>query len=409
MQTGQYTKWRSGAWRASNRLRTLSVNFGFKPAWDLERLQPNTFFPVPSSVVFAENFGLVGKATPLTSEVECWIGKAGDAAVTRITAGITDTSAASESPYAKHARNGATIYPRCFFFVHETENSAVVQAGQTITVNPRRGSQDKKPWRDLELAHITGQTVEKSHVFDVHLGETVVPYATLEPLKTILPFRPDDVGIPSSASGPGGVNLAGLDQRMRNRWQTINQLWDTNKTPVNRLNLLGQLDYLHKLSFQLAWRTQSNERPVRLLYAGSGTPTASILFDNRAFVDYTLFWVACKDLDEAHYLLAVINSEHLFEQLKPLMPKGQFGARHVQKHLWKLPIPEFDPANPLHVAISQAGETAAVGAAQQLAQLREQRDNVTVTIARREIRKWLRESDEGKAVEEVVAKLLGTG
>ena len=70
---------------------------------------------------------------------------------------------------------------------------------------------------------------------------------------------------------------------------------------------------------------------------------------------------------------------------------------------------EFDPANPLHVAISEAGETAAAGAAKQLAQLREQRDNVTVTIARREIRKWLRESDEGKTVEEVVGKLLAGG
>ena len=146
-----------------------------------------------------------------------------------------------------------------------------------------------------------------------------------------------------------------------------------------------------------------------MIYAGSGIPTASLLGDDKSLVDFTLFWVACKDLNEANFLLAVINSQTLFDQLKPLMPKGQFGARHVQKHLWKLPIPEFDPANPLHVAISQAGETAAVGAAQQLAQLREQRDNVTVTIARREIRKWLRESEEGKAVEEVVAKLLGTG
>ena len=31
---------------------------------------------------------------------------------------------------------------------------------------------------------------------------------------------------------------------------------------------------------------------------------------------------------------------------------------------------------------------------------------MTVTIARREIRKWLRESEEGKAVEEAVGALL---
>ena len=88
------------------------------------------------------------------------------------------------------------------------------------------------------------------------------------------------------------------------------------------------------------------------------------------------------------------------------MSKGQFGARHLQKHLWKLPIPEFDPGNGQHTEIAKTGEAAAQGAAQQLAQLRQQRDKVTVTIARRELRRWLRESPEGKAVEQVVGQLL---
>ncbi len=38
--------------------------------------------------------------------------------------------------------------------------------------------------------------------------------------------------------------------------------------------------------------------------------------------------------------------------------------------------------------------------------LREERDRVTVTIARRELRKWLRASDEGHAVEAAVGRLL---
>ena len=69
------------------------------------------------------------------------------------------------------------------------------------------------------------------------------------------------------------------------------------------------------------------------------------------------------------------------------MPKGQFGARHLQKHLWKLPIPEFDADNPLHVEISNAGRAAATGAAHRYAQLRQERDpNPSVTITRRELR-----------------------
>ena len=90
-----------------------------------------------------------------------------------------------------------------------------------------------------------------------------------------------------------------------------------------------------------------------------------------------------------------------------MMAKGQFGARHLQKHLWKLPIPEFHSDNDLHAAIAAAGAAAAAGAVKQLAQLRQQRgDDLTVTIARRELRAWLRASRQGKAVETAVGKLL---
>ena len=105
-------------------------------------------------------------------------------------------------------------------------------------------------------------------------------------------------------------------------------------------------------------------------------------------------------------LMGIINSNSLYGAAISLMSKGQFSARHLHKHLWKLPIPEFDSGNPLHVRVSQAGEVAAKGAAKQLAQLRQDRVDLTVTSARREIRKWLRESKEGKAVEKVVGELL---
>ena len=123
-------------------------------------------------------------------------------------------------------------------------------------------------------------------------------------------------------------------------------------------------------------------------------------------IDYTLFWITCQGQQEAYYLLAIINSQTLYKAVAPLMSKGQFGARHLQKHLWKLPIPEFDPTNLLHASISEAGDRAAEGAARQLERLRQERDSLTVTVARRELRKWLRESEEGVAVESLVARLL---
>ena len=129
-----------------------------------------------------------------------------------------------------------------------------------------------------------------------------------------------------------------------------------------------------------------------------------------ALVDETLYWITCKDLDEAHYLLAIINSDTLREAVGPFMPKGQFGARHLHKHLWKLSIPEYDADNALHADISDAGKAAAAGAASELARVRGERgEDVSVTIVRRELRKWLRSSEEGKRVEVTAVELLGRG
>ena len=160
----------------------------------------------------------------------------------------------------------------------------------------------------------------------------------------------------------------------------------------------------------MEWQQDTDGRPFRIAYSSSGVPTAALLEDASQLADYTLFWTSCGSSDEADYLLAIINSDALYQAVQPLMAKGQFGARHLQKHLWKLPIPEFDPRQKLHMTIAKAGERAAAGAAKKLAELREQRgDDVGVTIVRRELRKWLRESPQGKQVEAAVSALLGRG
>ena len=384
---------------------SVQVDFTLKPAWDLEQLKPNSFFPIPASVVFARKLSQDVSGKPLAGSVERWRGTAGAEDARRETAGITDTGAAGESPYGGYSRQGATIVPRVLFFVNETANTAIVQAAPTVTVNPRRGSQDKVPWKDLDLTAITGQTVENRHVFDVHLGETIVPYVALEPLKALLPLKRGDAAIPADDNGPGGIRLGGLERRMRERWQTVSRLWEGNKALANNLTLLQRLDYVHNLQAQLEWQRDAGNGLLRVVYTKSGEPTAALLQDSEALIDHLLYWIPCSTIDEANYLLAIINSDALQAAVKPLMSKGQFGPRDLHKHLWKLPIPEFAPTQELHVTIAKAGGTTATRAKAELDELQEQRgDKLTVTIARRELRKWLRGSTEGKAVETFVGR-----
>ena len=407
LQTGQYSKWRSGRWMSE--VSGLVVDFSWKSAWDLERLEPNTFFPIPASVVFARRVDGAGTSVALEGAVERWVGEAGASNVQRVRVPITDTSVGGESPYARVSRQGAIIVPRRLFLVEETENPTIVQAGQTVTVNPRRSSQDKEPWRSVDLTKITEQTIENEHVFDVYLGETVAPYVTLDPLKAVLPLKRTDWSIARDEKGEGGIRMASLQRRMRRRWSAVTQLWDANKSRVTELDLLGQLDYYGKLSAQLAWRQDPGGRPIRILYTRSGAPTAALLTDDYAIVDNLLFWVTCKSHREAHFLLAVINSECLADAVnKYTTPNWAGKTRDLHKHLWKLPIPEFDPNDALHVAIADAGQAAESQAMQELTRLREARGQAGVTwrIARRELRKWLHESPEGQAVDYTVKRLL---
>ena len=414
LQSGQYAKWRTGLWRSKRKGRgrkrtpefTVSVEFDYKRAWDLERLEPNSFFPVPSCVVFALSNGASGVANALQGKVEQWRGKAGAPDVQRTEIPIASVSTREESPYATYSRRGADIWPRCLYLVDEIENPAILQTGGTVTVNPRRGRNEKPPWKTVDVSELMGQTIESQHLYHVHLGETVTPYVALEPRKALLPLRRDERVLPEDPEGVGGVRLGALERRMRERWSIMSRLWEEHKTAASKLNLLGRLNYHRELSAQLEWWEDTGDRPYRIVYGKAGVPTAALVEDEEALIDTTLYWITCASKQEATYLLAIINSDALYEAVKPMMPKGQFGARDLHKHLWKLRIPEFDTGTSLHEEISNAGQAAATGAAKQLAEFRASHHRFNVSLARRELRKWLRISPEGQAVEEAVARLL---
>ena len=92
------------------------------------------------------------------------------------------------------------------------------------------------------------------------------------------------------------------------------------------------------------------------------------------------------------------------------MSKGQFGSRDLHKHLWRLPIPEYDEREMLHREIAAAGQAAAAGAAEVLEATQATRaasgKTTSVTVARREIRAWLERSAEGQRIETLIGQLL---
>ena len=399
LQTGPYKQWRSGQWGE------LSVDLTLHLPWDLEPIEPNNFFPVPACVAFLRRSAPPGK--PMPQRADSWLGPVGGPFV-RKAIPLVDTSADYSSPYGDRTRKGADIYPRPLFFVNVGESTTLVQAAHSRTVSPRRSRQEKSPWKQLELPQLASQSIEVEHLFDVHLGETVAPYVLLESLKAVLPLsKVTGELVAKREDGWYGIDPLTLGHRMRRRWRTVSEIWDAHKGQNNRLSLLGNIDYVGKLSIQR--KVQPDE--IRVVYSANGRPTSAILDDNSALIDNALMWLRCANADEAHYVMATINSDVVWDASSKFMSRGQFGGRNMKKLLWHLPIPEYEDSDSLHVEIAQAGEDAAAGAKALWDEIRAEREakgqSTSVTVARREIRKWLSESSEGQRVESLVGRLLG--
>ena len=418
LQTGQYREWRKGQWVQIN------ADLAHRPPWDLERIEPNTFFPVPSCVIFAERLEdqtREGRRKPrgLPPSASQWLGPAGGP-YSRREVPLHDTSGGYASPYGDRARQGATIVPRCLFFVEEEESDASI-AADVVRVRSRRGSQDKEPWRSLDLSKIDNRPIEREYVWDVHLGETVAPFVLLEPLRAVLPMTPDSPMIERDEAGIHGVARDTLKRNMARRWREVNRFWEDNKSPNNKLDLVSRLDYVKGLTAQHELLECSALRAPRsarhsyhkptLAYTAAGRPTAAVLRQSKVITDYKLFDVPCHSLAEANYLVAIINSAVTWQTVTPLATKNWAGnSRDVQKQLWRLPIPEYDENEEMHRRLAGLGAQLAKEAEaiweETQASRKADGKGTSVTIARRVLREWQAESPTAQQVEHLVAQLI---
>ena len=404
LQAGQYSRWRTAEWA------TTAADLGSEPPWDLEKITPNTFFPVPACVIFGTKVPVSGSGVPLGSRASVWRGPQGGPFDRELVA-LEDTSGRPVSPYGDRAYQGATITPRRLFFVEVSEGEAPTVRVQGITsVKPRLGTRDKAPWKDLTQAQLAslGRPIEARHLHRIHLGETVAPFLLLPPLHAVLPLpeRWTDFALSSQSSNIGGLDPRSLGTRMRGRWMAMCDLWEAHKKSSNKLSLLERLDYMHNLTNQI-----TDEHAVRLVYTTSGRPTAAVLTEPDVFIDTSLYWIRCQSTDTAHYLAAIINSQALYDQVENLMAKGAFGARHLHKHLWKLDIPEYDLKNLAHTELSTLGndlQDQADRKLEALAQTRKMEGLASVRgVARPALREWLRTNQSAQRIEVLVQALLG--
>ena len=421
LRTGQHLKWRSGNYKQKGGRNTprIGLNFRVHEPWDLDNVVPD-FFPMPASVAFAAYAG-AGEGAPMApGTVQVWRGnweKDYDN-ISRESEVLHHDDGKYRSPYAELSSNGATIQDRRLFFVETMPHTAMLPAANTTNVKPRLGNQDKVLYEG-QLNQLEG-VVSNDHLFDVYMGECIAPYVALETLKAALPVDKSTMTMPLDCGQCNGdrhdacqLNVGDLHPTMQRRWDNAAEMYRQAHQGRGIAELFANLNHLNKLNNQLAYLQSAikDDARVRIAYTSAGRPTATIIKDNHAITENALFQTACKSEAEAYYVIAIVNSNELARQAKPLCPTNWAKEiRHFHKHGWKLPIPRYDDDDSLHVRLSELGKVAE----QECQAIIAESDIMTnpagdsqSRAARRLLRhEWQPNSTVAQDIEKSVAKLL---
>jgi len=341
--------------------------------WDLWGVAP--LFNVPSCVLFAERHLLPGSpkeklpvlewAGSLPSRDVPWslakerlvaVEKTGRVIYLGSRAALSTAPGASSpgkaSKYDAAFKQGATILPRSFYFVrvNELNGEPDVDTHYWAETDPEQAAEAKKPYQDV---HLSGM-VEGRFIFQSALSRHLLPFVTLTPDWVVLPIEEKH----GELSIIQAEKLTKEGYREFGKWmKSAEDLWKSKRgNKADKQTLYERLDYQRELT------VQSLAHRHLVLYNAAGTNVSAAYFDRkkhpRFLVEHKLYWAAFSNQREAHYVVAVLNSQTANELIKPFQSTGLMGERDIEKKLLELPIPTFDHDNAKHDRLAELGIAA---------------------------------------------------
>lgn len=384
----QYEGFRDGYYEALG----VTTAVEFHTPWDMRGVSPD-IFPVPSGVVFGER---VGKSASLPEGALAFSGRIAPRgtrwtdAEEKLTSEEVRIERGSDegalSRYAGRFYQGATILPRVLLTVKDLPSGPLGTPVGSRRVASLRSSLEKEPWKRID--GLEG-LVEEQFLYATYLGTSIAPFRPLQPIRSVIPWssgRLLDGADPKLDTYP---NLAAW-------WRQAEHLWETNKGEKNMLSLKDRLDYHGGLSNQFPLQRD------RVVYTKSGNRiTAARIQSGHAVIDHKLYWGAVASEDEGRYLTVILNSEAVHEKVEPFMSEGLFGKRDIDKYVFAVPFPLFDPDSDLHRRLVEAGARA-----EDVAGGTDLSDNPNFQTARRRVREALEADGIVAEIEDVVSELL---
>lgn len=264
------------------------------------------------------------------------------------------------SPYKEAFAQGATIFPRSFWFVQVRPSPVGIDPGRPPLDTSNHAKENAKPaYKSVDLHG----AVEDRFLYATLLSTDLLPFGRLDYRLLLLPIRAEEHGYglldSDSASRSGFIWLSKWLQSAEAEWHSRRGLKAEHMSIYERLDRYGGLT------------KQKPESPYRVLYTSSATHlTAAVVEDERIAFDIQGQQVEAKGFvaesktychaspsqSECCYLASVLNAPVTDCLIKSMQSRGLWGARDVHKKVLDLPIPLFDEGNPAHVRLAELGE-----------------------------------------------------
>ncbi len=317
------------------------------------------------------------------------------------------------SLYLEQIIQGATIVPRCLWFVSPPAIARVVdQRHPQLETDPATERQAKKPWKSIRLRG----NVEAEFLFASLLCDQMLPFGWRKFYLTVLPLerrRGEEALLlnVNEAARSGFSRLADWLRKADLKW---------------RQHRKSEVDLLEYLNWQGKLLAQRPSGVLKVLHNDAGTHVCSCVIDARDVSDWRVFdlpvrgfvaehvtyWFETLDPDEAHYLCAVLNAPLVDKAIKPYQTRGAFGAqrgggeRHVGRRPFEvLPIPRYNAKDKRHRRLAKLSSDCHAKVAQFLAHADERWQTAPIGRLRTELRQdHLR--TELSEIDALVAKIL---
>jgi len=355
---------------------------GFTRILDLKRVAP--LFGVETCVMIRRDNDVYIRSIPtiqfagMLPTHECtWIEASPKLARTEATTDFATQGEIASPYYYPKMLNGANIYPRNLAFVTSAQpNLALNQLAFTpiMRTDPDVNDEAKAPWKGLSHeGHI-----DEDFLYATLLSKHLVPFGARRYHLVALPVR---VGMPKQAATltrqaqEKRFILMSIEEMREDsnfahsadEWfEHVERLWQAYKKDTVKETLSQWFNYQNKLT------GQSASPGYLVLYGASGSNISACVVDThilpiingaqpKAFVvDTKTYWYRATTIEEAYFLVALLNASCVDRAIKPHQTRGIYvGPRDIHRRPFEVcPIPQFDPDNSQHQKLTELSQAA---------------------------------------------------